>query len=85
MYRQQINQDLANRLIECQYEVTDKFSNYLCHRKPDHEKGIHFLIPQSTTKSDSHAISKLKKVECFDKNVRIYLCNYLIVVAKSFI
>ncbi|KAB0795589.1 hypothetical protein PPYR_12428 [Photinus pyralis] len=60
--KQQIVQDLANRLIECQYDVTDKFSYYLCHRKPDHEKGVHFLIPQASTKCDQQAMSKLRKL-----------------------
>ncbi|KAK4875771.1 hypothetical protein RN001_012193 [Aquatica leii] len=60
--KQQVNQDLANRLIECQYEVTDKFSNYLCRRKPDHEKGIHFLIPQPSMKCDQNALAKLRKL-----------------------
>lgn len=60
--RQQVNQELANRLVEHQYEVTDKFSFYLCHRKPEHEKGVHFLIPQSSTRSDVNALAKLKKV-----------------------
>ncbi|KAF5306145.1 hypothetical protein FQR65_LT07421 [Abscondita terminalis] len=60
--KQQINQELANRLIECQYDVTDKFSNYLCHRKPDHEKGIHFLIPQTNTRCDQNAATKLRKL-----------------------
>ncbi|KAF5292593.1 hypothetical protein FQA39_LY13926 [Lamprigera yunnana] len=59
--KQQVNQDLANRLIECQYEVTDKFSYYLCHRKPDHEKGIHFLIPQNSV-CNQNAVAKLRKL-----------------------
>ncbi|XP_018329559.1 ARF GTPase-activating protein GIT2 [Agrilus planipennis] len=60
--KQMVNRELYNRLLDCQYEVTDKFSDYLCHRRPNHEKGIHFLIPQAGTKSDATALYKLKKL-----------------------
>lgn len=37
---------LADRLIECQYELTDKLSNFVSGRKPVHSIGEHFLVPQ---------------------------------------
>ena len=40
---------LADRLIECQYELTDKLSFFLCGRKPVHSIGEHFLVPQGST------------------------------------
>ncbi|XP_035381762.1 ARF GTPase-activating protein GIT2a isoform X4 [Electrophorus electricus] len=38
--------DLAERLVEIQYELTDGLAFYLCGRKPDHRNGQHFIIPQ---------------------------------------
>ncbi|XP_033832707.1 ARF GTPase-activating protein GIT1 isoform X3 [Periophthalmus magnuspinnatus] len=39
------NVDLAERLVECQYELTDRLAFYLCGRRPDHKNG-HYIIPQ---------------------------------------
>ncbi|NP_001070827.1 ARF GTPase-activating protein GIT2 isoform 2 [Mus musculus] len=44
--RQGGHHELAERLIEIQYELTDRLAFYLCGRKPDHKSGQHFLIPQ---------------------------------------
>nr|XP_028557456.1 ARF GTPase-activating protein GIT2 isoform X5 [Podarcis muralis] len=38
--------ELAERLAEIQYELTDRLAFYLCGRKPDHKSGQHFIIPQ---------------------------------------
>lgn len=62
VFRQHADKELINRLIEWQYEVTDRFTNYLTHRKPDHQNGIHFILPQTGHKSDANAMAKLKKV-----------------------
>lgn len=62
---------LADRLIECQYELTDKISFFLCGRKPVHSIGEHFLVPQtpgSTTIGQTEARNRLQEV-CF----RIFL------------
>ncbi|KAL8584768.1 hypothetical protein ACOMHN_035687 [Nucella lapillus] len=40
------NADLANRLVELQYELTDRLTFYICGRKPDHRIGQHFKIPE---------------------------------------
>ncbi|KAG5880540.1 hypothetical protein JTB14_026773 [Gonioctena quinquepunctata] len=56
------DKDLANRLIESQYEVTDTFSYYLALRKPDHSSDIHFYIPQTGFKSNSMSLAKLQKL-----------------------
>ncbi|XP_042342171.1 ARF GTPase-activating protein GIT1 isoform X2 [Plectropomus leopardus] len=37
--------ELAERLVECQYELTDRLAFYLCGRRPDHKNG-HYIIPQ---------------------------------------
>ncbi|CAL9708342.1 unnamed protein product [Knipowitschia caucasica] len=38
--------DMADRLVEIQYELTDRLAFYLCGRKPDHRNGQHFIVPQ---------------------------------------
>ncbi|XP_039476344.1 ARF GTPase-activating protein GIT2a isoform X2 [Oreochromis aureus] len=51
--------DLADRLVEIQYELTDRLAFYLCGRKPDHKSGQHFIVPQM---ADSSAdLSELAK------------------------
>uniref|UniRef100_A0A2K6A1P1 GIT ArfGAP 2 n=1 Tax=Mandrillus leucophaeus TaxID=9568 RepID=A0A2K6A1P1_MANLE len=44
--RQGGHHELAERLVEIQYELTDRLAFYLCGRKPDHKNGQHFIIPQ---------------------------------------
>lgn len=36
---------ISDRLVESMYEVTDKFSYYLTGKRPDHQNGQHFIIP----------------------------------------
>uniref|UniRef100_A0A8C5HAV8 Arf-GAP domain-containing protein n=1 Tax=Gouania willdenowi TaxID=441366 RepID=A0A8C5HAV8_GOUWI len=43
--RQAGHMELAERLVECQYELTDRLAFYLCGRRPDHKNG-HYIIPQ---------------------------------------
>ncbi|KAM4567152.1 ARF GTPase-activating protein GIT1 isoform 3-T3 [Odontesthes bonariensis] len=43
--RQAGHTELAERLVECQYELTDRLAFYLCGRRPDHKNG-HYIIPQ---------------------------------------
>ncbi|XP_069471373.1 ARF GTPase-activating protein GIT1 isoform X8 [Ambystoma mexicanum] len=43
--RQAGHHELADRLVEGQYELTDRLAFYLCGRKPDHKNG-HYIIPQ---------------------------------------
>ncbi|XP_074869617.1 ARF GTPase-activating protein GIT1 isoform X1 [Carettochelys insculpta] len=56
--RQAAQHELAERLVECQYELTDRLAFYLCGRKPDHKNG-HYIIPQM---ADSLDLSELAKV-----------------------
>ncbi|CAN8016004.1 unnamed protein product [Ixodes persulcatus] len=51
--------DLAQRLEECQFEVTDRLAFYLSGRKPDHQLGQHFILPEM---SDCLELSELAKV-----------------------
>nr|CAG4640063.1 EOG090X0784 [Daphnia pulex] len=47
--------DIAHRLVESQFELTDRISYYLCERKPDHSSGQHFLIPEMADSIDSNS------------------------------
>ncbi|XP_069475499.1 ARF GTPase-activating protein GIT2 isoform X8 [Ambystoma mexicanum] len=49
--RQGGHNDLADRLVEVQHELTDRLAFYLCGRKPDHRNGEHFIIPQMADSS----------------------------------
>lgn len=64
-FRQNVNKDVLNRLIESQYEVTDAFIQYLTYRKPDHQNGIHFIIPPGGFESNPASLTKLQKVLVF--------------------
>ncbi|XP_072579156.1 ARF GTPase-activating protein GIT2 isoform X11 [Vulpes vulpes] len=56
--RQGGHHELAERLVEIQYELTDRLAFYLCGRKPDHKNGQHFIIPQMAD-SFVHFLSSL--------------------------
>uniref|UniRef100_UPI0037E881E2 ARF GTPase-activating protein GIT2a isoform X6 n=1 Tax=Semicossyphus pulcher TaxID=241346 RepID=UPI0037E881E2 len=54
--------DLADRLVEVQYELTDRLAFYLCGRKPDHKNGQHFIVPQMADSSlDLSELAKAAK------------------------
>ncbi|XP_063000192.1 ARF GTPase-activating protein GIT2 isoform X9 [Elgaria multicarinata webbii] len=54
--------ELAERLVEIQYELTDRLAFYLCGRKPDHKSGQHFIIPQMADSSlDLSELAKAAK------------------------
>ncbi|KAK9522739.1 hypothetical protein VZT92_019185 [Zoarces viviparus] len=54
--------DLADRLVEIQYELTDRLAFYLCGRKPDHKKSQHFIVPQMADSSlDLSELAKAAK------------------------
>ncbi|XP_043858389.1 ARF GTPase-activating protein GIT1 isoform X3 [Dromiciops gliroides] len=55
--RQAGHQELAERLVECQYELTDRLAFYLCGRKPDHKNG-HYIIPQMADRSRQKCMSQ---------------------------
>ncbi|XP_059569323.1 ARF GTPase-activating protein GIT2 isoform X5 [Alligator mississippiensis] len=60
--RQGGHHDLAERLVEIQYELTDRLAFYLCGRKPDHKNGQHFIIPQMADSSlDLSELAKAAK------------------------
>ncbi|XP_005396490.1 PREDICTED: ARF GTPase-activating protein GIT2 isoform X3 [Chinchilla lanigera] len=60
--RQGGHYELAERLVEIQYELTDRLAFYLCGRKPDHKNGQHFIIPQMADSSlDLSELAKAAK------------------------
>ncbi|XP_051017677.1 ARF GTPase-activating protein GIT2 isoform X4 [Acomys russatus] len=60
--RQGGHHELADRLVEIQYELTDRLAFYLCGRRPDHKNGQHFIIPQMADSSlDLSELAKAAK------------------------
>ncbi|XP_025892542.1 ARF GTPase-activating protein GIT2 isoform X5 [Nothoprocta perdicaria] len=59
--RQGGHHELADRLVEIQYELTDRLAFYLCGRKPEHKNGQHFIIPQMADRRLSLDLSELAK------------------------
>ncbi|XP_070131188.1 ARF GTPase-activating protein GIT2 isoform X6 [Equus przewalskii] len=59
--RQGGHHELAERLVEIQYELTDRLAFYLCGRKPDHKNGQHFIIPQMADSLDLSELAKAAK------------------------
>ncbi|XP_036069462.1 ARF GTPase-activating protein GIT2a isoform X3 [Oryzias melastigma] len=59
--RESGHHDLADRLVEIQYELTDRLAFYLCGRKPDHKNGQHFIVPQMADRTISVDLSELAK------------------------
>ncbi|XP_078536177.1 ARF GTPase-activating protein GIT1 isoform X9 [Lissotriton helveticus] len=58
--RQAGHNELADRLVEGQYELTDRLAFYLCGRKPDHKNG-HYIIPQMADSLDLSELAKAAK------------------------
>ncbi|XP_072456247.1 ARF GTPase-activating protein GIT2 isoform X6 [Notamacropus eugenii] len=59
--RQGGHRELAERLVEVQYELTDRLAFYLCGRRPDHQNGQHFIIPQMADSLDLSELAKAAK------------------------
>ena len=43
--------DLAARLEELEFDVSDRLSMFLCGRAPEHIKSVHFLVPELVSPS----------------------------------
>ncbi|XP_048468542.1 ARF GTPase-activating protein GIT1 isoform X3 [Rhincodon typus] len=70
--RQANHHDLADRLVECQYELTDRLAYYLCGRRPDHKNG-HYVIPQMADSSlDLSELAKAAKKKLQALNNRLF-------------
>uniref|UniRef100_A0A8C6TLL5 G protein-coupled receptor kinase interacting ArfGAP 1 n=1 Tax=Neogobius melanostomus TaxID=47308 RepID=A0A8C6TLL5_9GOBI len=63
--------DLAERLVECQYELTDRLAFYLCGRRPDHKNG-HYIIPQMADSLDLSELAKAAKKKLQALNNRLF-------------
>jgi len=57
---------LVTRLINAQYELSDRLSYFVCQKRPDHFSSAgasHFLVPETTTnneRGDEYKIAKRK-------------------------
>uniref|UniRef100_A0A3B5KQ84 G protein-coupled receptor kinase interacting ArfGAP 1 n=1 Tax=Xiphophorus couchianus TaxID=32473 RepID=A0A3B5KQ84_9TELE len=76
-YAQAGHVDLAERLVECQYELTDRLAFYLCGRRP-HKNG-HYIIPQMAdarpkcpTQLDLSELAKAAKKKLQALNNRLF-------------
>uniref|UniRef100_H2TJS6 GIT ArfGAP 1 n=1 Tax=Takifugu rubripes TaxID=31033 RepID=H2TJS6_TAKRU len=63
--------ELAERLVECQYELTDRLAFYLCGRRPDH-KNVHYIIPQMADSLDLSELAKAAKKKLQALNNRLF-------------
>lgn len=52
--------EIVELLTECQYELSDRLTYFVCGRTPDHKSGQHFLIPEMIDSSDHSEDSRLK-------------------------
>lgn len=53
--------DLEARLIESQYEVTDRLAYHLSGRNPEHQLGQHFILPEMADCLDLSAHARVAK------------------------
>ncbi|VDP42718.1 unnamed protein product [Heligmosomoides polygyrus] len=59
-----IDVELANRLDELAFDLTNRLSLFLCGRKPDHQHQQHFLIPELTEKNSLETLRSVRlKIE----------------------
>ena len=54
---------IAQRVSHSLYEVSDRLSFFLCQRRPDHNSGQHFLVPDLNKPRYAH----IKKILGFRK------------------
>ncbi|KAK5974543.1 GTP-ase activating protein for Arf containing protein variant [Trichostrongylus colubriformis] len=52
--------DLASRLDELSFDLTNRLSLFLCGRKPDHQHQQHFLIPELTAKNTVETLRSVR-------------------------
>lgn len=55
--------ELAERIIECLYEVTDRLSYFVYGRKPEHRKGQHLVLPEKSNCGEVAEISQEAKMK----------------------
>ncbi|KJH42436.1 ankyrin repeat protein [Dictyocaulus viviparus] len=52
--------ELANRLDELCFDLTNRLTLFLCGRKPDHQHQQHFLIPELTAKNSVETLRPVR-------------------------
>ncbi|KAJ9596708.1 hypothetical protein L9F63_012266, partial [Diploptera punctata] len=57
------HKDLGDRLVECMYELTDRLAYYLCSRKPDHQNGQHYIVPEMSDTLELTEFTKITEVQ----------------------
>jgi hypothetical protein len=43
------------------YELTDRLAYYLCSRKPDHQIGQHYIVPEMSDSLDQTELAKVAR------------------------
>lgn len=77
--------ELAERMVELVYEVTDRLAYYLCNKKPDHAAGQHYINLDKTDSNEMTDIAKaargklqlVSNIFHFHKSVHYAISHYL--------
>ncbi|KAL1422627.1 hypothetical protein MTO96_021878 [Rhipicephalus appendiculatus] len=71
--------DLEARLIESQYEVTDRLAHHLSGRNPEHHLGQHFILPEMADCLDlsAHARAAKQKLQSLPERLFVELARDL--------
>ncbi|XP_037275442.2 ARF GTPase-activating protein GIT1 isoform X1 [Rhipicephalus microplus] len=71
--------DLEARLIESQYEVTDRLVHHLSGRNPEHHLGQHFILPEMADCLDlsAHARAAKQKLQSLPERLFVELARDL--------
>ncbi|XP_049519177.1 ARF GTPase-activating protein GIT2-like isoform X2 [Dermacentor silvarum] len=65
--------DLEARLIESQYEVTDRLAHHLSGRNPEHHLGQHFILPEMADCLDLSAHARAAKYKLQSLPERLFV------------
>lgn len=83
---------MALRLEDLRFEVTDRFSMFLCNRKPDHSRNQDFLVPEMISEelftSEVTALRRRLSVlppHCFERIVQDVYDEVLFFIAIQII
>ena len=47
------NSELAERIVQLEYECTDRLTMYLCGRRAKHDQQQHFVVPEMSAVSEA--------------------------------
>lgn len=50
------HKDLAQRIVQLRYSLTDQLTQFVCHEAPDHSSSKHIIVPSVKAKNPRHEI-----------------------------